>query len=453
MSCVAIFTLCLVVAASLMQLVHPILSGLLFRNSFSFDPSQPFPKGLYMAIVVMPGITPYLADLVITLRLLHFYPIATTSAKKLLAIFAIPVLLKVGRLVSLTLFWIEFRASLDRSPTPLDIHGTTYPAATTEYAAQAADTIYSAIFCLWALRRALRGPEAMPVVRAKSFQKRLERLWNVLVFSFVLPAASSLALLLVSQLHSDPNILGLMIALNAMVCCVNILLSSVAIAAQNARHASETETAILVEDRSTAGDGRNSSGDAGSAQIEVYGGGGSAFFKRFRRRTQNISPLVHKGYNAHGGLEDRKTSGGGSPRLLPYGSYDDLSLPRSAGRGASVGRRSEGRQGLGEHTYDLPLRDVKIGSEISANGWSTESEILNETLGAGQIRSASKAGTESFVGDERSADWIETIARPSEIHDAQHVVRNANHAGTRPATASSFGSSQISASWQTKDVP
>lgn len=127
----------------------------------------------------------------------------------MLLVFSVPCILKLVRIGALSHFlWTLWRDS--RNATSLweiaDANGgsTAVASALIEYSCQMVDVGICSLLSLLRLRSILQPK--ITIVRSRHSQTRLERLFTILVGSFILPAASALMLLIGGTLHNNASV-------------------------------------------------------------------------------------------------------------------------------------------------------------------------------------------------------------------------------------------------------
>lgn len=101
-----------------------------------------------MAFTLTFAFAPWFIDVVLFLRLLVVYPAALASTRKRVAVFALPVMLKLGRIATLAVFAVQWRKSTNNLPTGdiSSVQGLSFthaPALKVEWVCQVVDNRYA----------------------------------------------------------------------------------------------------------------------------------------------------------------------------------------------------------------------------------------------------------------------------------------------------------------------
>ncbi|KAG1849207.1 hypothetical protein F4604DRAFT_1934996 [Suillus subluteus] len=182
------------VIAIILAFTAGVMIDSLAVNSFNAVSIEPMAAiGAFQSILV---------DLILLLRLALIYPYTIVGPKRFALVTALPVLLKIARLVNMFMF-IKVLADAARGPTGsenLAVVWATTPYLKIEWSAQLVDNIYASIAFLWAirLRKIYRSSVASEISpRRTTFGQRLRTLFYISVSNFVFPSLLSLAELVV----------------------------------------------------------------------------------------------------------------------------------------------------------------------------------------------------------------------------------------------------------------
>lgn len=90
-------------------------------------PLEPVSKGLLTAVIAFAIVSPVFIDSILLFRILAFYPLGSTPTSQLLAIFALPALVKSGRFIAVVLYLHQFTHTSGRLPNVLLAAQSTWP--------------------------------------------------------------------------------------------------------------------------------------------------------------------------------------------------------------------------------------------------------------------------------------------------------------------------------------
>ncbi|KAG2126093.1 hypothetical protein BD769DRAFT_1462803 [Suillus cothurnatus] len=193
---------------------------------------NPWPPSINIAIGILGAFQSILVDLILLLRLTLIYPYTIVGPKRFVLITALPVLLKIARLVNMFIF-IKVLADAARGPTGSEniaVVWATTPYLKIEWSAQLVDNIYASIAFLWAihLRKNYRSSVASEISpRRSTFGQRLRTLFYISVSNFVFPSLLSLAQLVVVYKNVYVLTVNEIVLVNTMVAVIGVVFATV----------------------------------------------------------------------------------------------------------------------------------------------------------------------------------------------------------------------------------
>ncbi|KAG6816332.1 hypothetical protein H0H93_008184 [Arthromyces matolae] len=153
-------------------------------------PDSPPGDKLIFATIVFDVILPIIIDSVLLFRLLAFYPPMTTPRATFIQVLTFPVLVKCGRLASVTLFLHQMNQT-DGQGSIAILAGQLWfrnPYMISEWFLQIADNLYSTLFFFWKLRKFSRGNDKSGFrVQNKSLLAKLRGIFIIALANFVFP--------------------------------------------------------------------------------------------------------------------------------------------------------------------------------------------------------------------------------------------------------------------------
>lgn len=193
------------------------------------SPLNPWPPSINIAIGIIGAFQSILVDLILLLRLTLIYPYTIVGPKRFALVTALPVLLKIARLVNMFIF-IKVLADAARGPTGSEniaVVWATTPYLKIEWSAQLVDNAYASIAFLWAirLRRNYRSSEVS--LRRTTFGQRLRTLFYIAVSNFVFPSLLSLAQLVVVYKNVYVLTVNEIVLVNTMVAVIGVVFATV----------------------------------------------------------------------------------------------------------------------------------------------------------------------------------------------------------------------------------
>ena len=90
-------------------------------------PLQPISKELLTSVIAFSIVSPLFIDSILLFRILAFYPLDMTPNRQLLAIFALPILVKCGRFIAVVMYLYQFTHSSGNLPNVLLAAQSTWP--------------------------------------------------------------------------------------------------------------------------------------------------------------------------------------------------------------------------------------------------------------------------------------------------------------------------------------
>ncbi|KAG2137970.1 hypothetical protein DEU56DRAFT_345526 [Suillus clintonianus] len=223
------------------------------------SPLDPWPPTMNIAIGIIGAFQSILVDLILLLRLTLIYPHTIVGPKRFALVTALPILLKIARLVNMFIF-IKVLADAARGPSGsenLAVVWATTPYLKIEWSAQLVDNAYASIAFLWAIRlRRIHTSSAASEInpRKSTFGQRLRTLFYIAVSNFVFPSLLSLAQLIVVYKNVYVLTVNEIVLVNTMVAVIGVVFATVWAGSVN-YHNEKTEPGVLEKARDVTFDG------------------------------------------------------------------------------------------------------------------------------------------------------------------------------------------------------
>ncbi|GJE96288.1 hypothetical protein PsYK624_124820 [Phanerochaete sordida] len=195
-------------------------------------PLDPTPLSFNIAIGVLGAIQSIIVDTILLLRLVSVYPPSFVGKRKFILILAIPVLLKIARVINLCLF-IKALADATKDPATANVLiariWESAPYLKIEWFAQLFDNSYASGFFLYRLM--LHSKEANRVMSRKtsesSFTDTVRTLLWVAATNFVVPVLFSLAQIIVVYRGVDVLVVNDIVLVNTSVAVIGVVFATV----------------------------------------------------------------------------------------------------------------------------------------------------------------------------------------------------------------------------------
>ncbi|KAG0697274.1 hypothetical protein DFH29DRAFT_160381 [Suillus ampliporus] len=223
------------------------------------SPLDPWPPTMNIAIGIIGAFQSILVDLILLIRLTLIYPYTVVGPKRFVLVTALPILLKLARLVNMIIF-IKVLADAARGPTGSEniaVVWATTPYLKIEWSAQLVDNAYASIAFLWAirLRRIHRSGVTSEInPRRTTFGQRLRALFYIAISNFVLPSLLSLAQLVVVYKNVYVLTVNEIVLVNTMVAVIGVVFSTVWAGSVNYQD-KNTEPGVFEKKREVTFDG------------------------------------------------------------------------------------------------------------------------------------------------------------------------------------------------------
>ncbi|KAI6142311.1 hypothetical protein EDD17DRAFT_240942 [Pisolithus thermaeus] len=207
------------VIAILVALVTGILNGYLNGSSFlePFAPETPLSICFTFALFALGS--PLFYDSILLLRVLAFYPIRSTPLPLLAKVLAVPILVKCGRLVCLSLFLHGYYVSYATHGPVTDWFRN--PFVTCEWALQVIDNTYSCGFFLYKLHA-----HDSKISKFRSGSTMVHLIRNIFLIScanFVFPVLFNIAQIVCITIERSYLTTILLLLINGYVSVIGVL--------------------------------------------------------------------------------------------------------------------------------------------------------------------------------------------------------------------------------------
>ncbi|KAG6834840.1 hypothetical protein H0H93_007032 [Arthromyces matolae] len=155
-------------------------------------PERPPTDSLIYANIVISVLSPLVIDSVLLFRLLAFYPVLTTARITFLKVLAFPILVKCGRLASVTLFLHQMNQTSGQNSIGVLAEKLWFRNhyMISEWSLQMADNLYSTSLLLWKLRKFYRGGDQgfrLQSTLSETLVSRLRGIFVIALANFVFP--------------------------------------------------------------------------------------------------------------------------------------------------------------------------------------------------------------------------------------------------------------------------
>ncbi|EKM56770.1 uncharacterized protein PHACADRAFT_254086 [Phanerochaete carnosa HHB-10118-sp] len=195
-------------------------------------PLDPTPLSFNIAIGVLGAVQSIIIDSILLVRLVSVYPPSYVGKRIFALILAVPVLLKVGRIINLCLF-IKALADATKDPATANLLiariWENAPYLKIEWFAQLFDNSYASGFFLYRLM--LHNKEANRVMSRKtsetSFTDTIRTLLWVAATNFVVPVLFSLAQIIVVYRDIDVLVVNDIVLVNTSIAVIGVVFATV----------------------------------------------------------------------------------------------------------------------------------------------------------------------------------------------------------------------------------
>jgi len=170
------------------------------------EPTRILPTHTYLAQISMALLVPWVSDAVLVVRLLAFFPRATTANSTYVRVFAFPVIVKTVRLSVLIAYFVSTKLKVEGLVSILRVGEVTWfrnPYITTEWILQALDNTYLSGFFIYKARVFYKQSQTGTIYRGKSVVQRIKGLLTIALGNFVFPVI--LNILQVIFILTDPD--------------------------------------------------------------------------------------------------------------------------------------------------------------------------------------------------------------------------------------------------------
>ncbi|KIY49055.1 hypothetical protein FISHEDRAFT_27846, partial [Fistulina hepatica ATCC 64428] len=157
-------------------------------------PSYHIPASTKLVNATILMLAPLFTDSVLLLRVVAFYPRASTPFYVYAAVLSLPLVLKAGRLVAIIGFLISLHANRDGSMNIIfSLHWPRNPWLMGEWSLQVADNVYCTAFFLGKLYCFYQRDGAQFLVRNATLLSRVRAMFVIALSNFVFPLFFSVA--------------------------------------------------------------------------------------------------------------------------------------------------------------------------------------------------------------------------------------------------------------------
>ncbi|KAH9885760.1 hypothetical protein C8Q73DRAFT_669351 [Cubamyces lactineus] len=191
-------------------------------------PLDPTPLSFNIAIGVLGAVQSIIIDTILLVRLVSVYPPSYVGRRRFAAILAVPLLLKVARIINLGLF-IKALADATKDPATANMLIARIweyaPYLKIEWFAQLFDNSYASGFFLY--RLVLHNKESSRVMSRKTSEYTIRTLVWVAATNFVVPVLFSLAQIVVVYRGIDVLIVNDIVLVNTSVAVIGVVFATV----------------------------------------------------------------------------------------------------------------------------------------------------------------------------------------------------------------------------------
>ncbi|KIJ67451.1 hypothetical protein HYDPIDRAFT_25904 [Hydnomerulius pinastri MD-312] len=222
--------------------IHSILS-----------PQNPWPPSMNIAIGILGAFQSILVDLILLVRLASVHPFHHLGFKRFGLLTALPILLKIARVVNMLIF-IKVLADAARGPEGpenIAVVWATTPYLKIEWSAQVVDNAYASIAFLWTIRKRgmnRRGVTSDISPNKVTFAQRMRTLSRIALSNFVIPSLFSLAQLVVVYRNVNVLIVNEIVLVNTMLAVFGVVFATVWAGKEGRREAEAWDKARGRED-------------------------------------------------------------------------------------------------------------------------------------------------------------------------------------------------------------
>ncbi|KAI5990265.1 hypothetical protein EDD15DRAFT_2170552 [Pisolithus albus] len=205
--------------AILVALVTSILNGYInalgLLEPFAFDASV----SLCFTFAFFTLCSPLFYDSILLLRLLAFYPIRSTPLSTLAKVLAVPIIVKCGRLVCLSLFLHGYYVSSVKYGPVTDWFRNPY--VTSEWVLQVTDNMYSCGFFLYKLY--IRSSEISNFGSGSAMVRLIRNIFIISCANFVFPVLFNIAQIIFITIDRSYLTATLLVLINGYVSVIGVL--------------------------------------------------------------------------------------------------------------------------------------------------------------------------------------------------------------------------------------
>lgn len=148
-----------------------VVTNVALETKLILFPLQPISKELLTTVLAVSFVSPLFIDSILLLRILAFYPLSLTPNRKLLEIFALPIVVKCGRFIAVVMYICQFTHSSGTLSNVLSAAQSTWPKnpyILAEWSLQTIDNIYSTFFFLYKIYQFRQPKDEIFIIRSKS---------------------------------------------------------------------------------------------------------------------------------------------------------------------------------------------------------------------------------------------------------------------------------------------
>ncbi|KAG6326593.1 hypothetical protein ID866_12496 [Astraeus odoratus] len=233
--------------------VHSILS-----------PLVPWPLSINIAIGLLGIFQTILVDLILLLRLISVYPVHHLGVPRFALLIAIPVLLKIARLVNVVIFTKELADAMHGPNAAQNMAHLwlTTPCLKIDWTSQVIDNTYASAAFLWRIRKQLasrQGVTSDEYSPRTTFAGRLRALSRIALSNFVIPALFSIVQLIVVYRNVSAAVVNHIVYVNTMLTVFGVVFATVWVGKERRRDEEiQNERAMKIDARQMKRDGSNS---------------------------------------------------------------------------------------------------------------------------------------------------------------------------------------------------
>lgn len=195
------------ILACLSGIIEAALNAALETKQILY-PLEPISKELLTSVIAFSIVSPVFIDSILLFRILAFYPFSITPTWQLVAIFALPALVKCGRFTAVVMYLHSFTHSSGNLPNVLLAAQSTWPKnpyILAEWSLQMIDNTYASVFFLYKIYT-FRKQDSTFIIRSKGLLAHLRSLFVIALGNFVFPVVMNIASIIL--IATDPSFIN-----------------------------------------------------------------------------------------------------------------------------------------------------------------------------------------------------------------------------------------------------